>query len=148
MTAQPPPGPPAPTPPYGSPGAGAAPASRRQSGPPPWSYDPRAERRWSTVAHLGGLLGPLPALVIHLWQRNRGPFVAAQTTEALNFQITMLIAYAGSTIAGHIIDVVLRQVIILHPVVWLFSAVLSVLAALAARRGVNHRYPWTLRIVP
>lgn len=157
----PPPAPPAPpsTPAYGTPSAGSPPPP---AGQPPYSqpgyqqYPPQSgyaapgaqplspaeERQWSMFAHLGGIIGILPSLIIYLIFKDRGPFVKAQSTEALNFQITILI--------GYIIGVVLSYSFLPIPVqllVWIVSIVFSVMAGMAANRGENYRYPFALRLI-
>ena len=56
--------------------------------------NPADEKLWATLVHLGGLfLGFLAPLIGYLVLRDRGPFVRAQTATALNFQLTLIIAY-------------------------------------------------------
>ncbi|MGO4782038.1 DUF4870 domain-containing protein, partial [Lysobacter sp. 2RAB21] len=70
------------------------------------------------------------------------PFVADQGKEALNFNITALIA----GIVSFLLTFVLIGLVLL-PLVGLAWLVLTIMAALAANKGEEYRYPWTLRLV-
>ncbi len=68
--------------------------------------------------------------------------LSAHAAEALNFSVTLVIAY--------IVCVVLIFVLIglvLLPIVWIGSLILHVMAAVAASRGEWYRYPISLHIV-
>jgi uncharacterized Tic20 family protein len=55
---------------------------------------PSDEKLWATLVHVGGILfGFLPALIGYLVLKDKGPFIRAHTATALNFQITLVIAY-------------------------------------------------------
>ena len=80
--------PPPPQQPYG----GAAP-----------QLSPADEKLWATLVHVGGILfNWIPALIGYLVLKDRGPFVRAHTATALNFQITLFIAY----VVGWILSIV------------------------------------------
>ena len=99
-------------------------------------------------AHLGGVLAIfpvihlLPALLIFSIYQSRSEFVRDQAREALNFQIVVLIGY----FAARILNVVpfFPNLVTL---VWLFSLIFAVLAAVAASRGDRYRYPLTYRFL-
>jgi uncharacterized Tic20 family protein len=106
------------------------------------------ERMWGMFAHLApfvtalvGLpfLGPL---VIFLIYKDRSAFVRGHSLESLNFQLTLLI--------GYIISAVLFFVIVgffTAAIIAIASIVLQILAAVAANRGEEYRYPLTIRFV-
>ncbi|MGB3414016.1 MAG: DUF4870 domain-containing protein, partial [Microbacteriaceae bacterium] len=50
------------------------------------------DKQWAMFSHFGGLLGPLPALIIFLVFKDRGPFTKQEAKEALNWQITFIAA--------------------------------------------------------
>ena len=89
-----------------------------------------------------GLLVVLAPLVIWLLYRHRSWFVDDQAKEALNFQITLMIAYA----VGVVTIVVLVGFFILV-VAWVLSIVFGIQAAVAASRGELYRYPIALRLI-
>lgn len=112
-------------------------------GPPP--LRPDEERTWAVLAHLGGLLFSFVApLVIWLVFRGRGPYLEHQAKEALNFQITLVLAY----IAGGLLTLVTFGIgsPILF-VIGIVQLVFQILAAVAAGRYEWYRYPVTIRFV-
>lgn len=107
------------------------------------------EKTWGMLAHLSTLVGliiPLGTilgpLVVWLMKKDTMPFVADQGKEALNFNITVLIAM----IIGGILTLVLIGLLVMA-VVGLAWLVLTIMAALAANKGETYRYPFTLRLV-
>ncbi|MBW9095052.1 DUF4870 domain-containing protein [Microbacterium jejuense] len=98
---------------------------------------PTDEKLWATLIHIGGIFfGFLPALIGYLVLKDRGPFVRAHTATALNFQLTLLIAY--------VVGVVLSAVgigVILLLAVWVLNIVFSIIAAVKANRGEWYKYP-------
>lgn len=104
---------------------------------------PADQRMWAMLAHLGGILFYfLAPLIVWLVQKDRGAYVADQSKEALNFQLTMLI---GSVIGSILIVVGIGIVIVVA--IWIMIIVFSILAALAANKGEAYRYPVTIRMV-
>ncbi len=133
-------------PPYGQPSDAPPPAYGGAPAPgysrhPPLSDSDR--RLWAMLAHLSGIIlsfvGPL---VVWLIYKDRDEFVKDQSTEALNFQITVFIAGA---ICGILSLIVIG--IILAVVVGITALVLMIMAALAANKGERYRYPFALRLI-
>ena len=101
------------------------------------------ERTMAMLAHLGGILfGFIPALVIYLIKGNESRFVKEESAEALNFQITVAIAY----VAAGILIIALIGLLLL-PIVWIGSVVLAIVGGLQANKGQSYRYPVNLRFV-
>lgn len=113
------------------------------------------ERTWALIGHLsafsafvtliGGILGPL---IVWLVKRDTLPFAAAQAKEALNFNITVAIAFVALgvfTIMTFGIGVVLAWPI--GVALFIAWVVLTIVAAIKANEGVAYRYPFTLRLV-
>jgi uncharacterized Tic20 family protein len=104
---------------------------------------PADEKLWATLIHVGGILfGFLPALIGYLVLRDRGPFVRQHTATALNFQITLAIAY----IVGWILTIVLVGFIILAAV-WAVNIIFSIIAAVKANQGQYYTYPLAIKFV-
>ena len=119
------------------------------------------ERQWAMFAHLSALAGGivtagwagsigcfLGPLVIWLMKKETMPFVDDQAKEALNFNITVAIAFfvlfvltIGTLGIGIIITAPLMIIIGLA---WL---VLTVIAAFKSNEGVRDRYPFAIRLV-
>ncbi|MGY3040375.1 putative Tic20 family protein [Rhodanobacter sp. TND4EL1] len=130
--------------------------------PTPVGGAPSAEeRQWAMFAHLSALIGALLTgalgggwgcfigpLVIWLIKKDTMPFVSDQGKEALNFNITVAIAFVVLFVLsimtlgiGLIIAIPLWVII---GIAWL---VLTIVAAIKANEGVLYRYPFTLRLV-
>ncbi len=141
-----------------------------QNPPPGWYPDPQGVNRWwdgtqwgqaavtptpvaasgtsdpKTMAVLAQVLGILTGLIgpliIYLVNGEKDPFVRHHASEALNFQLTLLIAY--------LLSFVLMFVLIgflLFFVVWILAIVWGIQAAIAANRGEWYRYPVNIRFV-
>jgi uncharacterized Tic20 family protein len=117
--------------------------------PPPNPYavqptmSPADEKMWATLVHVGGIfLNWVAPLIGYLVFKDRGPFVRAHTAAALNFQITLAIAYA----IGIVLTFAFVGVFVLLAV-YVLNMVFSILAALAANRGQYYTYPLTITFV-
>jgi uncharacterized protein len=103
---------------------------------------PEQDIQWGSFAHLGGILGFLPSLIIWLVFKDRGSFTNTEAKEALNFQITLVFGYIISAI---LIVVVIGAV--LSWVVWIAGVVFSIIAFLQAKDGKHYRYPFAIRLI-
>ncbi len=119
----------------------------------PWTstpsrLSPQDERMWGMFAHLSALVAAMVALaflgplIVMLTMGERSAFVRRQAVEALNFQITLYIAVAVSALS-----ILLLVGLVLLPAVLIGWLVLTIIAALAANRGEDYRYPINLRLV-
>ncbi|SOD54412.1 DUF4870 domain-containing protein [Pseudoxanthomonas wuyuanensis] len=126
--------------------------------PPPPSGEPTAEeKQWAMFAHLsalaalftGGLGGVVGPLIIWLIKKDTLPFVNDQGKEALNFNITVLIAIVALCIVGTILMIVLIGFLffLLAGVVGIAWLVLTIIATIKASNGEAYRYPLTLRLI-
>lgn len=97
----------------------------------------------AVLAHLGGLIGSfLVPLIIYLIKRDESPFLRHHAAEALNFQLTLMIAYTVSFVL-----LFLLIGFILLPLLLVGSLVLTIVASMAASRGEWYQYPMTLRLI-
>lgn len=104
---------------------------------------PADEKLWATLVHIGGILfNWIPALIGYLVLKDRGPFVRSHTAAALNFQITLFIAY----VVGWILSIVLVGLIILA-LAWVVNIVFSIIAAVKANQGAYYTYPVAIAFV-
>ncbi len=116
--------------------------------PPVTTAAPQEERTLALVAHLLGILTWfVGALVIWLINKDANPskpFATDQAKEALNFQITIAIAY----VACFILTVISFGLLsFLGFLVWIANVVFCILAAVKANNGETYRYPFTLRLI-
>ncbi|MEM6783056.1 MAG: DUF4870 domain-containing protein [Bacteroidota bacterium] len=110
-------------------------------------------RSWGMIAHLSALLGLFSGigffvgpLVVYLLKKDAHPFIAENAREALNFQISALIALAVATV----IAITIIGLVVAIPafiVIGLSMVVLPIIAGLRARDGETYRYPFTLRLI-
>ena len=103
---------------------------------------PEQDIQWGSFAHLGGILGFLPSLIIWLVFKDRGSFTNTEAKEALNFQITLIFGYIISAI---LVVVVIGAV--LSWIVWIVGVVFSIIAFLQAKDGKHYRYPFAIRLI-
>ena len=125
--------------------------------PPPPSVPPNGndERTWAMLGHLSALsafitglgcvIGPL---IVWLIKRDTMPFAGEQALEALNFNITAIIAGAALGVFT-LITLGIGALITVPAFFVLFIGwfVLTVVAAVKANGGEHYRYPFTLRLV-
>ena len=111
----------------------------------------QTERTWGMLAHLlafVGLVFPLPfvnavpPLAIWLAKREESAFIADQAKESLNFNITVGIA----TVVCFVLMLILVGFLLLLAL-FVYWAVMTIIAAVKASDGVNYRYPVSLRLV-
>jgi len=119
------------------------------------------ERQWAMLAHLsallgyiltsgwagsaGGFLGPL---IVWMIKKDTMPFVDQQAKEALNFSITICIAFAVLWMFGIMtlgIGFLIALPVML--VVGLYALVYTIIASMRAYEGVPYRYPIALRLI-
>lgn len=125
-----------------------------QTPPPAASAAPLTEaedRQWASFAHLGGVLGFLPALIIWLVFKDRGSFTNQEAKEALNFQIAVTIAYIALNVLGVILGAVTfglgGLITFLIPLVWIAAVIFSILGFVKAKDGNGYRYPVSIRLI-
>jgi uncharacterized protein len=107
--------------------------------------------QWGSFAHLGGILGILPSLIIWLVFKDRGAFTNTEGKEALNFQITLVLATIALWVFTTIITVVTfgfgAVFGFLTYIPWILGVIFSIIAFLQAKDGNHYRYPFALRLI-
>ena len=95
------------------------------------------------MSHIGGIILPiLVPLFIMMSKGKESAWVESQSKEALNFQITVMLAYVLGTLTSCIGVGVLLVLAAVGGAV-----VLGVLAGMKVNEGQTYRYPFTLRLV-
>lgn len=121
------------------------PPGQPPTGPPaaPGPLSDSEARTWALLAHLSGfvllVIGPL---IIMLVFGPRSAFVKDQSTEALNFQITVLIGIVVSMILFLVVIGVFTLI-----AVAIAATVFQIIAAIRANEGITYRYPVNIRMV-
>jgi uncharacterized Tic20 family protein len=110
------------------------------------------DKQWGSFAHLGGILGFIPALVIWLIFKDRGPITAVESKEALNFQITVTIGHVAIFVVNTILSLVTFGlwgfVGWLLPVgLWVATIIFSILGFQKVNAGGSYRYPFAVRLI-
>jgi uncharacterized Tic20 family protein len=103
---------------------------------------PAEDKQWAGFAHLGGILGILPSLIIWLVFKDRGAVTNVEAKEALNFQITLLIVYIiGSILAFVVVG------FIINAAAWIAAIIFSIMGFQKVNAGGSYRYPFALRLI-
>lgn len=109
----------------------------------PLSAPTSDEKTMSALAHglpiVCGFIGPL---IIYLVKKDESQFVAENSKEALNFQITLFIGYM---IAGILCAVLIG--LFLLPALYVCSLIFSIVGAIKGSEGKIYRYPFNIRII-
>ncbi len=115
---------------------------------------PEADQQAAMWAHIGGIVGFLPALLIWLLLKDRGQRTDVEGKEALNWQITVTIVWVAIWIVsaflswipfiGLIIGSLLGLVAF---VVWVVNVIFSIMGGLRVNSGGSYRYPVALRLI-
>lgn len=101
------------------------------------------EKNIATITHLAGtVFWLIPALVVWVLKKDDSSYLADQSREALNFQITVLIA---QFIAGLLAIILIGFV--LMGIIWLFNIIFCIIAAVTTSKGETYRYPFCLRLI-
>ena len=101
------------------------------------------DKNIATITHLAGtVFSFVPALIVWILKKDDSEYIASQAKEALNFQITVLMAQFLAWILAFILIGFLFIFI-----VWLFNIVLCIIAAISTSKGENYRYPLSSRLL-
>jgi len=103
------------------------------------------DRTMAMIGHLSGIIaGFIGPLVIWLINKDKADkeWLNGQAKEALNFQITVAIAY----IVGMILTLVLIGFLVCMAVL-VGNIILCIMAGMKANEGVDYRYPFAIRLI-
>jgi uncharacterized Tic20 family protein len=103
------------------------------------------DRTMAMIGHLSGIvagfIGPLIVWLINKDKTDKG-WLNDQAKEALNFQITVAIAWFVAIALSFLLIGFL-----LYPVILIGNIILCVMAGMKANEGVAYRYPFALRLI-
>ena len=91
------------------------------------------------VVPFGNMLGPL---IVWQMKKEEMPLAGAEALEALNFHITVSIAF----VAAIILSVVLIG-FLLMPVIGIGALAFTIIGAIQANQGTPYKYPFSWRLV-
>jgi len=105
--------------------------------------DEKQEKMWAMLCHIGAIiLGFIAPLVIWLVKKDESAFVDDQGKEALNFQITMTLAFI---ITGFLTVVFIGFILV--PLLAIFNLIMLIIAGIKANDGIKYRYPINIRFI-
>jgi uncharacterized Tic20 family protein len=116
----------------------------------------RDDRAWASLAHLGGVLGPVPALVVFAVTRQRAGVARQESKEALNWQITAAIGYVLLLVVAGVLSLAMSLVspggaasltLLLPVALYVLNVVLSLTASSRVNAGGAYRYPVAVRFL-
>ncbi|WP_449467189.1 DUF4870 domain-containing protein [Stenotrophomonas humi] len=113
--------------------------------PPPAGANTSDDNSVALLVHLSGIFFSfIVPLIVWLINKDKPEkaFLNENSKEALNFQITLLIAYF---VSGVLMVVLIG--FLTYAVAWIACVVFSIIAGLAANKGETYRYPVTLRLI-
>ncbi|MFC5501869.1 DUF4870 domain-containing protein [Lysinimonas soli] len=110
------------------------------------------DKQWASFAHFGNIILLLPALIIYLVFKDRGPKVAVEGKEALNWTINV----TGIIIAGNIVNLILGFIpvvgwilaLLITLVIWaviIVNIIFAILGGVKVNGGGSYRYPVNIR---
>ncbi|GHF27285.1 DUF4870 domain-containing protein [Pseudolysinimonas yzui] len=110
------------------------------------------DKQWASFAHFGGVLGILPSLIIWLVFKDRGAKTNVEGKEALNFQITLVIAWVALFIITAILTAVTFGIFgliawVLYLAIFAVQVIFSILGGVKVNGGESYRYPFALRLI-
>ena len=108
------------------------------------------EKTWATIVHIAGFFGYImPALgavlgplLVWLLKKEGMPFVEEQGREAINFNITCLLA--------SLVCLPLCMVVIGYPLLLIVGGywlIFTIIAAIKVNRGEAYKHPFVLRLI-
>ena len=104
------------------------------------------DRQFATLAHFGGILGFIPSLLIFLIFKDRGPFTAQESKEALNFTLPPTVLALATWLLS-LVPVIGGVFAVANALLWLTITIFSVNAGIQVNRGRPYRYPLNLRLI-
>src|SRR3990167_6293802 len=93
------------------------------------------DKNIAVLTHLGGIFFSfLPGLIVWLLKKDDSAYIGEQAREALNFQISVLLAY----LVSYALVFILIGLVLLA-VVWLTNIILCISAAVKTSKGEEYR---------
>ena len=115
----------------------------------PVSAQNKEVRQWAMLCHFAAFLGlvfPFGSVLgpLILWQvkKDMDPLIDDQGKEALNFQLTVAIAWLVCFVLGFVVIGFLLMLILV-----VAALVLTTIGGIKANKGIAYRYPFTWRLV-
>ena len=119
---------------------------------PEQPLSPESDKTAAMWAHIGGIVGFLPSLIIWLILKDRGPRTNVEAKEALNWQITWELVYIAGIIVNTIIGftplwflgILIGFVLF---ALWVVNIIFSIMGGVRVNAGGSYRYPVNFRFI-
>ena len=115
----------------------------------PVSAQNKEVRQWAMLCHFAAFLGlvfPFGSVLgpLILWQvkKDMDPLIDDQGKEALNFQLTVAIAWLVCFVLGFVVIGFLLLVVLV-----IAALILTIIGGVKANKGIAYRYPLTWRLI-
>ena len=102
------------------------------------------DKQWASFAHFGNIILLIPALIIYLVFKDRGPKVAVEGKEALNWTINVTALYIIFFILN-LIPIVGFLFFILNLALGVVNIIFAILGGVKVNGGGSYRYPVNIR---
>jgi uncharacterized Tic20 family protein len=102
------------------------------------------DKQWASFAHFGNIILLIPALIIYLVFKDRGPKVAVEGKEALNWTINVTGAWIILAILSVIPFIGLIFSIVLFALA-IVNIIFAILGGVKVNGGGSYRYPVNIR---
>jgi len=110
------------------------------------------DKQWASFAHFGNIILLVPALIIYLVFKDRGPKVAVEGKEALNWTINV----TAIVVIGNILNLILGFIpvigwiiaLLLTLVIWaviIVNIIFAIMGGVKVNGGGSYRYPLNIR---
>ena len=110
------------------------------------------DKQWASFAHFGNIILLVPALIIYLVFKDRGPKVAVEGKEALNWTINV----TAIVVIGNILNLILGFIpvigwiiaLLLTLVIWaviIVNIIFAIMGGVKVNGGGSYRYPINIR---
>lgn len=124
------------------------PASQPAAPQPATPLTEAEDKQWASFAHFGNIILLIPALIIWLVFRARGPKTNVEGKEALNWTINVTGLYIIIQILGAILTFVAGigfLILLLGWVLLIVNLIFAILGGVKVNGGGSYRYPVNIR---
>lgn len=127
-----------------------APQGQPQYAAPGAPYSAETDKQLAMWAHIGGIVGFLPSLIIWLVGKDRGPRTNVEAKEALNWQITITIIWVAVRIVASILGWIpfigwIFSLVLFA--IWVLNVIFSIMGGVRVNAGGSYRYPFNFRFI-
>jgi uncharacterized Tic20 family protein len=110
------------------------------------------DKQWASFAHFGNIILLVPALIIYLVFKDRGPKVAVEGKEALNWTINV----TAIVVIGNILNLILGFIpvigwiiaLLITLIIWaviIVNIIFAIMGGVKVNGGGSYRYPLNTR---